>query len=169
MKRLHVHVAVEDIADAVPFYATLFGVEPSVRKPDYAKWMLDDPRVNFAISARGRAAGVDHLGIQVEGEEDLAIIAGRLTAAGGTVVREHQTTCCYARSDKAWVTDPAGVSWETFLTHGPATVYGEDLPLPSAQADRDALASACCVPGAATADVKPVSASAGACCGSASA
>jgi predicted enzyme related to lactoylglutathione lyase len=139
MKRLHVHVAVDDLERAVPFYATLFGAAPSVRKHDYAKWMLDDPRVNFAISQRGRAAGLDHLGIQVEAADELAAVAGRLSDAGQSVFSEHQTTCCYARSDKAWVTDPAGISWETFLTHGSATVYGEDR-----SAAQVAAAAACC-------------------------
>jgi predicted enzyme related to lactoylglutathione lyase len=93
MKRLHVHVAVDDLARAVPFYATLFGVEPNLRHADYAKWMLDDPRVNFAISQRGRAAGLDHLGIQVEAAEELAAVAGRLSAAGQSVFSEHQAVC----------------------------------------------------------------------------
>lgn len=137
MKRLHVHVAVDDLERAVPFYATLFGAEPSVHKPDYAKWMLDDPRVNFAISQRGRAAGLDHLGIQVEAEDELAAVAGRLSQAGQSVFTEQQAICCYARSDKVWVTDPAGISWETFLTHGAATVYGE---APS----EAQMAAACC-------------------------
>jgi catechol 2,3-dioxygenase-like lactoylglutathione lyase family enzyme len=137
MKRLHVHVAVDDLDRAVPFYVTLFGAEPSLRHPDYAKWMLDDPRVNFAISQRGRAAGLDHLGIQVEAADELAAVSARLGAAGQAVVEEHQATCCYARSDKAWVTDPAGIAWETFLTHGSATAYGEDHVA-------EASAGACC-------------------------
>ncbi len=125
MKRLHVHVAVEDIAESVRFYSTLLASEPSVTKPDYAKWMLDDPRVNFAISARGAArTGVEHLGIQVEDEAELADVYGRLSQADRPVLEEQATTCCYTRSDKQWITDPQGVAWETFLTHGEAPVYG---------------------------------------------
>jgi catechol 2,3-dioxygenase-like lactoylglutathione lyase family enzyme len=125
MKRLHVHVAVDDLAPSIRFYATLFAAEPSVVKPDYAKWMLDDPRVNFAISARGRTkTGVEHLGIQVETEAELAEVYERLGRADRPTVEEKATTCCYARSDKQWIADPQGVSWETFLTHGEATVYG---------------------------------------------
>ncbi len=128
MKRLHVHVAVEDLDRSKAFYAVLFGAEPSVVKDDYAKWMLDDPRVNFAISSRGRAGGVDHLGIQVDSAEELGELAGRLKAAGETTVDQEATTCCYAKSDKSWVNDPAGLRWETFHTLGEAVTYGEDEP-----------------------------------------
>ena len=124
MKRFHVHVAVEDLAQSVRFYATLFATEPTVLKPDYAKWMLEDPRVNFAISRRGGAAGVDHLGIQVEDEQELAEVYDRLEQAERPTIEQKATTCCYAKSDKQWVDDPQGVAWETFLTHGAATVYG---------------------------------------------
>lgn len=126
MKRLHVHVAVDDLAKSKTFYATLFGVEPTVLKDDYAKWMLNDPRVNFAISSRGRAGGVDHLGIQTDTREELAEIAGRLKAAGEVTVDQEATTCCYAKSDKSWVNDPAGLRWETFHTFGESVAYGED-------------------------------------------
>ena len=128
MKRLHVHVAVEDLAKSIGFYSTLFGTPPVVLKDDYAKWMLDDPRVNFAISDRAAAAGVDHLGIQVESGEELAELAGRLKAAGEVTRDQEATTCCYAQSDKAWVNDPNGLRWETFFTFGAATTYGEDEP-----------------------------------------
>ncbi len=128
MKRLHVHVAVDDLAGSKRFYATLFGSEPTVVKDDYAKWMLDDPRVNFAISDRARAPGIDHLGIEVESGEELAELAGRLKAAGEVTRDQEATTCCYARSDKAWVDDPGGVRWETFHTLGDAVAYGEDEP-----------------------------------------
>jgi len=138
MKRLHVHVAVEDVEKASAFYATMFGVEPTVLKDDYAKWMLDDPRVNFAISSRGRAGGVDHLGIQVDSREELAEIAGRLKAAGETTLDQEATTCCYASGDKSWVRDPAGVRWESFHTFGEALAYGEDEPATVPQV------SACC-------------------------
>ncbi len=145
MKRLHVHVAVDDLDRSIGFYAALFGTEPVVVKDDYAKWMLDDPRVNFAISARGRAGGVDHLGIQVDSREELDDLAGRLRRAGETTMDQEATTCCYARSDKAWVNDPNGVKWETFFTFGDAVAYGEDEP----GAVADPAASACCAPPAA--------------------
>jgi hypothetical protein len=125
MKRLHVHVSVESIPDAIGFYSALFAAPPAVTKPDYAKWMLDDPRVNFAISTRGRAAGLDHLGIQVESPDELREVYGRLDAAGREVRNEGQTTCCYARSEKAWIDDPAGIAWEAFHTTGESTVYGD--------------------------------------------
>ena len=141
MKRLHVHVAVQDLDKSVGFYSTLFNAGPSVLKDDYAKWMLDDPRVNFAISARGRAAGIDHLGLQVDTGEELAELAGRLKAAGEATRDQAATTCCYARSDKTWVEDPAGVRWETFFTFGDAPLYGEDQPA-SVQAEPR---QACCV------------------------
>ncbi len=124
MKRLHVHVAVDDLDRSIGFYSTLFAAEPTVTKPDYAKWMLDDPRVNFAISMRGTAAGVEHLGIQVEDAGELAEVYGRLAKADAPVVEEGKTTCCYAKSEKSWITDPQGVVWETFLTEGESTSYG---------------------------------------------
>lgn len=124
MKRLHVHIAVDDLARATHFYSTLFAAEPSVSKPDYAKWMLDDPRLNLAISQRGAAAGVEHLGIQAEDEGELAEVYQRLADAGAPVLEEGETVCCYARSEKSWITDPAGVPWEVFLTHGDAAAYG---------------------------------------------
>jgi len=125
MKRMHLHVSVPDLAQSIDFYATLFGAPPTVVKPDYAKWMLDDPRVNFAISQRGAATGVDHVGIQVETRAELGELAGRLKDAGERAFDEGSTTCCYAQSDKSWVRDPAGVRWETFFTFGEATSYGE--------------------------------------------
>ncbi|HXW26060.1 MAG TPA: VOC family protein, partial [Xanthobacteraceae bacterium] len=103
MKRFHVHVGVESLPQAIGFYSALFAAAPAVVKPDYAKWMLEDPRVNFAISTRGKAPGLDHLGIQAESEDELAEVYGRLHGAGGTVVEQGQTTCCYARSEKAWI------------------------------------------------------------------
>ncbi len=139
MKRLHVHVSVEDIDQSVRFYTTLFAAEPAVVKPDYAKWMLDDPRVNFAISRRGQAVGVEHLGIQVETEAELTEVYGRLARADRPVVEEPATVCCYANSDKQWIADPQGVAWETFLTHGESTVYGKGGAL-------DRLDAACCEP-----------------------
>ncbi len=124
MKRLHVHVAVDDLDRSVGFYSVLFAATPTVIKPDYAKWMLDDPRVNFAISARGAKAGVEHLGIQVEDAAELTEVYARLDKADAPVVEEGATTCCYAKSEKSWITDPQGVVWETFLTQGDSTTYG---------------------------------------------
>src|SRR5467141_247367 len=126
MKRLHVHVSVDDLAQSTRFYSTLFAAEPTVVKDDYVKWMLDDPRVNFAISTRaGRAAGISHLGIQAEDEAELAEVHDRLARAERPIVEAKATTCCYAKSEKQWIADPQGVPWETFLTYGEATVYGE--------------------------------------------
>ncbi|HEX2593072.1 MAG TPA: ArsI/CadI family heavy metal resistance metalloenzyme [Rhizomicrobium sp.] len=140
MKRLHVHVAVDNLERSIGFYSTLFAAEPSVLKDDYAKWMLDDPRVNFAISTRAaRDGGVDHLGIQVESDDELRTLAERLKAAGETTRDQEATTCCYAQSNKAWVNDPSGIRWETFFTFGEATSYGEDEP-----AVPVAAPSACC-------------------------
>lgn len=145
MKRLHVHVGVENLDRSVGFYSTLFGAEPTVLKGDYAKWMLDDPRVNFAISSGNHAAnGIEHLGIQVENGEELAEVYGRLKAADRPVLEEGATTCCYAKSEKSWIADPDGVVWETFLTSGEATVYG-DSPALSALSD-NAAENACCAP-----------------------
>lgn len=140
MKRLHLHVSVPDLAQSIQFYETLFGAKPSVVEDDYAKWMLEDPRVNFAISQRARAVGVDHVGIQVDSRTELSELAGRLKAAGEQTFDQEATTCCYARSDKSWVNDPAGVRWETFFTFGEATQYGEDEP----QIEAPVTASACC-------------------------
>ena len=147
MKRLHVHVAVDSLETSIGFYSTLFAAKPSVIKPDYAKWMLDDPRVNFAISARGnRMNGVDHLGIQVETDGELRELAGRLKAAGEATRDQEATTCCYAQSNKAWVNDPSGLRWETFFTFGEATTYGEDEPVAAPSSCRPATAAkaACC-------------------------
>ena len=125
MKRMHVHVAVADLKHSIGFYSAVFAAQPSVVKPDYAKWMLDDPRVNFAISTHGREAGLDHLGIQVENQEELHEVYARLHNAGGNIVEQGQTACCYAKSEKSWIDDPAGISWETFLTTGESTDYGD--------------------------------------------
>lgn len=125
MKRLHVHVSVEDIAQSIRFYSALFAAEPAITKPDYAKWMLDDPRVNFAISTRSGKTGLDHLGIQVETPDELHEVYERLQHADRPVLVEGATTCCYAKSEKSWITDPQGLSWETFLTFGESTLYGD--------------------------------------------
>lgn len=143
MKRLHLHVSVPEVEQAIAFYTTLFGAAPSVVKDDYAKWVLEDPRVNLAISSRARATGVDHVGVQVDSPEELGELATRLKAAGETTFDQEATTCCYAKSDKSWVTDPAGVRWETFFTHGEATSYGEDA-VPDAAGVAPAQKQACC-------------------------
>jgi len=165
MKRLHVHVSVDDLAKSVRFYSTLFAAEPAVTKADYAKWMLDDPRVNFAISTRSGGAGLDHLGIQVETQGELQEVYGRLRHADRPVLEEGATTCCYAQSEKSWITDPQGVSWETFLTTGDSTVYGDSADLGAIRT----TAAACCTPetpqGACCAP-KPELAATAACCAS---
>lgn len=144
MKRLHLHVSVPDLDRSIHFYETLFGAKPSVVKGDYAKWMLEDPRVNFAISTRAaEAAGLDHVGIQVDSTAELSELSARLKAAGAQTFDEAATTCCYAKSDKSWVADPAGLRWETFHTFGEAVTYGES----AARAEMDrakAPAGACC-------------------------
>ena len=144
MKRFHVHVHVDDLAQSVRFYSTLFATEPSVLKDDYAKWMLDDPRVNFAISTHcGETAGISHLGIQAEDEAELGAVYDRLARAERPVLEEKATTCCYAVSDKQWVADPQGVKWETFFTYGEATVYGESALGTLETADTGGV---CCAP-----------------------
>jgi hypothetical protein len=158
MKRLHVHVSVDDLARSIGFYSTLFAARPTVVKPDYAKWMLEDPRVNFAISARGRAGGLDHFRIQVETGEELREVYARLRQAERPVLEDGATTCYYARSEKAWIADPQGLAWETFLTTGESTVYGDGPGADAARTTGDA--GACCAPKAA--ETKPA---ATACCG----
>lgn len=148
MKRLHVHVHVDDLGQSIRFYSTLFAVEPSVVKDDYAKWMLEDPRVNFAISKHaGETAGISHLGIQAEDETELAEVYGRLASAQGPTVEEKGATCCYAKSDKQWIADPQGVPWETFFTYGEATYYGEgSLKKLTQAAERACCGPTCCEP-----------------------
>jgi catechol 2,3-dioxygenase-like lactoylglutathione lyase family enzyme len=154
MKRLHVHVAVDDLARSIRFYSALFAAEPTVTKPDYAKWMLDDPRVNFAISTRGHETGLDHLGIQVETAEELREVYGRLRKADRPVLEEGATVCCYAKSEKSWITDPQGISWETFLTSDESTAYGDSADLGPIRTKGEA----CCAP-------KPEAAPDAPCCG----
>lgn len=129
MKRLHLHVGVADLDRSIAFYTALFGAAPTVRKADYAKWMVEDPRINFAISQGRVRNGVEHLGIQAEDEAELAEVYGRLAGAGGTVLEEGATVCCYAQSEKSWTADPDGLVWEAFLTMGEARVYGESPEL----------------------------------------
>ena len=137
MKRFHVHVHVDDLARSIAFYSKLFAAEPARREADYAKWMLDDPRVNFAISTRGSSAGIDHLGFQVDDASELAELKARAEAADQPIDDEGQTTCCYARSEKHWVTDPSGIAWEHFHTLQNIPVFREAAP---------ADAAACCTP-----------------------
>jgi catechol 2,3-dioxygenase-like lactoylglutathione lyase family enzyme len=147
MKRLHVHVGVDDLARSIRFYSTLFGAEPTVAKDDYAKWMLEDPRVNFAISAgQHDRRGIQHLGVQVESADELSQVYGRLKAADRPVLEEGRTTCCYAKSEKSWIADPDGIVWEAFLTDGEATIYGDS---PALGTLAESLApDACCLPAA---------------------
>jgi len=138
MKRMHLHISVEDINKSIGFYNSLFGATPTVSKPDYAKWMLDDPSVNFAISQRGARAGLDHIGIQVESDTELLEIKNRLEKAELSLLTEEGSTCCYAKSDKHWVQDPSGIAWETYHTLDSALTFSsQESTEPSA---------ACCVP-----------------------
>jgi catechol 2,3-dioxygenase-like lactoylglutathione lyase family enzyme len=153
MKRMHLHVGVSDLDTSIAFYTGLFGAEPTVTKPDYAKWMLDDPRINFAISTGVHTTkGVDHIGIQVDTIDELGEVYARIKAVGRPVLEEGATTCCYAQSEKSWVNDPDGVIWEAFLTKGQATVYGDKLHVASALSNLDTVKSAnasatsCCAP-----------------------
>lgn len=152
MKRLHVHVSVENLADSIRFYAGMFGSAPTVEKPDYAKWQLDDPRMNFAISQRGAQAGLDHLGIQVESDAELAQMQARLEALQPGVEKEADTACCYARSDKYWLTDPSGIAWETFHTLDTIPTFGasKDARAEPATVMAGAPQAACCSPSATT-------------------
>jgi hypothetical protein len=143
MKRLHVHVAVDNLSDSIGFYSKMFAAEPAVVKSDYAKWMLDDPRVNFAISQRGLDAGVNHLGIQVESADELAEMEARLSTLQSPVLAQENASCCYAKSDKYWVEDPSGIAWETFHTLDSVPVYGEHTL--NGQSDK-AEGGACCIP-----------------------
>jgi hypothetical protein len=161
MKRLHVHVSVDDLAWSIRFYSTLFAAPPTVTKPDYAKWMLDDLRVNFAISTRSAETGIDHLGIQVETPDELKEVYSRLQQAERPVLEEGVTTCCYANSEKAWTTDPQGLLWESFLTFGENTVYGRSAApteITTAGHRTDSEAFACC-------DSVPPPAEHASCCG----
>lgn len=143
MKRFHVHAHVENLQASIAFYSRLFGAEPTRTESDYAKWMLEDPRINFAISTRGGKPGVDHLGFQTDTEEELVELKARATAADMALLDEGETTCCYARSDKYWVTDPQGIAWEQFHTLGNIPVFSERA------AQEEEPQSACC------ADAKP--------------
>jgi catechol 2,3-dioxygenase-like lactoylglutathione lyase family enzyme len=139
MKRLHVHVAVHDLQQSIRFYSALFAAEPAVKKDDYAKWMLDDPRVNFAISTRSAKAGLDHLGIQAENGDELEDLGSRLAQADVAVTAQKGASCCYAKSDKYWTIDPQGIAWESFHTLDSAPMYGQDVRGRPAEAK-----AACC-------------------------
>jgi lactoylglutathione lyase len=142
MKRFHVHAHVENLQASIAFYSKMFATAPTRVESDYAKWMLEDPRINFAISTRGDKPGVDHLGFQTDTEEELGELRARAEAADMTLLDEGQTTCCYARSDKHWITDPQGIAWENFHTLGNIPVFSEKAPASSE------TATACCAPAA---------------------
>ena len=156
MKRFHVHIAVDDLEANIRFYSTMFGVPPAVAKADYAKWMIEEPRINFAISNRGAKTGLDHLGLQVDSDEELGELRRKVTEAEIAALDQPQTECCYARSDKYWITDPQGIAWETYHTVGEVEIYGADTP----KEPNTAETGACCVPTSEAAET-------GACCASA--
>ncbi|MBI3594272.1 MAG: glyoxalase/bleomycin resistance/dioxygenase family protein [Nitrospirae bacterium] len=150
MKRFHAHISVENLSESIRFYSGLFNQRPTIEKPDYAKWMIDDPRINFAISQRGAEPGLDHLGIQVESNEELHEINQQMKTAALPVSEQLATTCCYAKSDKYWTLDPQGIAWEAFHNLETAPVYGNDFQ----QVNTD---SACCAPTNQTQLIQPVS------------
>lgn len=139
MKRMHLHVSVDDLNKSISFYSSLFGAQPTIQKIDYAKWMLDDPLVNFAISKRGATPGLDHIGIQVEHESELSEIKQRLESAELSMISQEGTTCCYSKSDKHWVQDPSGIAWETYQTLDSSPTFSTDENFKQAN-------SACCAP-----------------------
>lgn len=155
MKRLHIHVGVGNIEQSIRFYSALFGAEPVKTKPDYAKWMLDDPHVNFAISTRTGDKGVNHLGIQVDEESELSELRDRLKQAAMPVVDEGETVCCYARSEKSWIHDPAGIAWEAYRTMEDAEIF---------RAEKPAAEGGCCAPEAGAAACCAPQAKNGSCC-----
>lgn len=154
MKRFHVHVAVNDLATSIAFYSRLFGQGPSKEQPDYAKWMLEDPRLNFAISSRGHPIGVNHLGMQADSTQELAGIKALADdASGGTTLDQGEAACCYAKSEKHWTVDPQGLAWEHFFTMSDAVAFGEDTAtqtgaccIPLHSSEGAATLGACCVP-----------------------
>ena len=158
MKRFHAHVHVDDLTQSIAFYSKLFAAAPTRVEADYAKWMLEDPRVNFAISTRGAKPGLDHFGMQTDDAAELAELKARAEAADMALLDEGNTTCCYARSEKHWVTDPQGIAWEHFHTLGDIPVFNEATP--------SSAAGACCAPSAAA---PAPAAPRAACCGPATA
>ena len=155
MKRMHIHIAVNELTKSIGFYSTFFGTPPSVEREDYAKWNLNDPAMNFAISKRGHTSGINHLGIQVESESELKEIAQRLDETEITSSKQEGTSCCYAHSNKHWVLDPQGIAWESFYTLGDIPIFGEDT-----KTDSGDESSACCIP----LNISQVSNKEGACC-----
>jgi catechol 2,3-dioxygenase-like lactoylglutathione lyase family enzyme len=167
MKRFHVHVSVKNLSESISFYSRLFGADPTTTKPDYAKWMLDDPRINFAISQRGHAMGINHLGFQVDTETELTELRSNIDKAQIGALDQADAACCYAKSDKYWVEDPQGIAWETFHTLGTIPVFGEAAVaapsdsaccIPLAKQPEFTAESACCMP-------TPKTAVKAACCG----
>lgn len=159
MKRMHVHVGVKNLDESVRFYNALFGAEPAKLKPDYAKWMLEDPRLNFAISTRSGKTGLDHMGLQVDDADELNALRDQMSAANVSTHGDGETTCCYAKSEKSWVEDPNGVAWEAYHTMGDAQIYsGGDAMAEGACCTPETQQGACCSP-------KPKPAVAAACCG----
>jgi catechol 2,3-dioxygenase-like lactoylglutathione lyase family enzyme len=153
MKRFHLHVAVDNLAANIGFYSAVFGQQPSVVKDDYAKWMLEDPRLNFAISSRGLAKGIDHLGLQVDNEAELAALREQVGEAEIAARDQPEAACCYANSNKYWITDPQGIAWETYHTLGSIPTFGADakaltkaVDAATAKVESSAVASACCAP-----------------------
>ena len=157
MKRFHVHVAVDDLAANIRFYSSVFGVAPTVEKADYAKWMLDDPRINFAVSQRGAKPGVDHLGFQVDTDAELVELRKQVADAEIAALDQSGAMCCYSRSDKYWITDPQGVAWETYRTLEQAEIYGVDTK-------KKVEAAACCAPRPETVSITAVNSTASKCC-----
>lgn len=143
MKRFHAHIAVDDLEANIRFYSAVFGVPPTVAKPDYAKWMIEDPRINFAISNRSAKTGLDHLGFQVDSDEELGELRQKVADAEIAALDQPFSECCYARSDKYWITDPQGIAWETYHTLGAVEIYGMDMPK---AAEPVAERAACCAP-----------------------
>jgi catechol 2,3-dioxygenase-like lactoylglutathione lyase family enzyme len=157
MKRFHIHIGVEKLEESIRFYSALFGAEPVKQKPDYAKWLLDDPRVNFAISTRAKETGVDHLGIQVDDEHELTQLRERVNAADMPIIEEGESVCCYARSDKSWMQDPTGIPWEAYRTMEDAQVFSAKSAEPG---------DACCTPRMPVNPMRSASSeNSGACCG----
>ncbi len=146
MKRFHLHVSVENLDESIRFYSTLFAEEPTVRQSDYAKWMLEDPRMNFAISTHRQPVGVNHLGFQLESDEELRGMQAQLLAADSKLIQEDDQPCCYAKSDKYWVTDPTGIAWETFHTLSSIPVYGEDTAVFNHGDSTVPKPRECCIP-----------------------
>lgn len=144
MKRFHIHIVVKDLEQSISFYSNLFGDQPTVQKTDYAKWMLEDPKVNFAISTQSDAVGIEHLGIQVESSDELDDLRGRLKQTDIQLFAEGETVCCYAKSDKSWVEDPSGIAWETYHTMAEAQFFKDNT---------EASQSACCTPQTATVQI----------------